>query len=112
MKCNGRNIAKVGNSIVKTNEYRCTEYCPNCPFLDDGKAIQLKEGRVDEIKAMLLESDQNSFSCHKTVYNLDNNMKSTEEQPVKMCFGAYEFLKKKKRPNLMMRLAIAMSIDT
>lgn len=111
MRCKGKNVAKVGNTIVKTNIYRCTEYCPNCPFLDDGLKIGLTDGRVDSIKDYLLESDSNSFSCHKTVYNLDNKMDGSEDQSPKMCKGAFDFLKKKGQPNIMMRLAVSMGIE-
>lgn len=98
--------------IVKTNIYRCLEHCPNCPFLDNGKAVNLAEGGVDEIKKMLLASDNNSFNCHKTVYNLDNNMHGTEEQTPKMCYGAYLYLKKNGQSNIQMRLAEHFGIDS
>lgn len=98
-------------SIVKTNVYRCTEYCNNCPFLDDGKKVHLQEGRVDAIKAELLEDDRNSFTCHKTAYNLDDKMEQTEPQAPKMCKGAYDYLNEVNRPNLMMRIAKVKGID-
>jgi len=104
-------IAKVGNAIVKTNIYRCTEYCPNCPFLDEGKAIGLNEGRVDSIKEKLRESDEESFTCHKTAYNLNNEMDSSEPQAPKMCYGAFKYLQKIGKPNIMMRLAKSMGVD-
>lgn len=34
--------------------YRCSDYCNNCPFKDNGVAMDLNDGRVDEIKKMLL----------------------------------------------------------
>ena len=76
---------------VKTNTYRVVESkgCSDCPFRDNGKAMQLRDGRVDEIKAMLLESDQNSFNCHKTVY----------------------ILKAHGKPNLQMRLAYSLGVE-
>lgn len=111
MKCKGKNIAKVGNIIVKTNIYRCTEYCPNCPFLDDGKAVGLKKGGVNSIKSRLKQSDEESFTCHKTAYNLNNEMDSSEYQAPKMCYGAFKYLQEIKRPNIMMRLALSRGID-
>ena len=60
---------------------------------------------------MLLNKKDSSFNCHKTVYNLDNEMNQTENQDLKMCFGAYEFLKKNKKTNLQMRLALILNID-
>lgn len=91
--------------------YRCLKHCSNCPFKDNGKAISLKEGRVKNIKDKLLESEYNSFNCHKTVYNLDENMESTKEQDKKMCYGAFEFLLKENRLNIQMRLALSYRID-
>ena len=89
--------------VIRTNEYRCLEQCKNCPFKDNGKSIGLREGRVDSIKKDLLNNYTIGFSCHKTVHNLDIDMNPVEpEQENKFCFGAYEFLKKQERPNLLM----------
>ena len=99
------------SDIVKTNIYRCIEYCPNCPFLDNGKKINLNDSRVDEIKEMLLNERDSSFNCHKTVYNLDNKMEKSEPQALKMCYGAYKYLLKHNKPNQQMRLAERLGID-
>ena len=88
--------------------YRVTKPCNNCPFLDNGKAIKLTDGRLDEIKKDLLKGG--SFNCHKTVYNLDEDMNETEEQPLKMCAGAYRFLKEKDKPNQQMQIAQRLNI--
>lgn len=97
---------------MKPSVYRCEKACSNCPFMDDGKAIHLEEGRVDEIKATLLSDDNESFNCHKTVYNLDESMEETEHQELKMCYGAYKFLRENGRANMQMRLAYVLGIDT
>lgn len=102
----------MSTKIVKSNIYRCTEYCSNCPFLDNGKKIDLAKGRVDDIKKMLLADVNNSFNCHKTVYNLDNNMNDTEEQDLKMCYGAYQYLKENSKQNLQMQLAQRLGIES
>lgn len=47
--------------------YREKDYCYNCPFLDNGKAIYLADGRLDSIKKQLLISDYESFTCHNTL---------------------------------------------
>ena len=94
---------KVKSKLVKTNNYRCLEHCHNCPFLDNGKAMLLNDGRVDDIKESLLNGD--SFSCHKTVHDLDLEMNPTEPQEEKMCHGAYTFLKNAEMPNQIMRIA-------
>lgn len=101
------------SDIVETNEYRVLKMCSNCPFRDNGEAVHLDDGRVDDIKKMLLENDHNSFTCHKTAYNLDKDMNPVEGfvQPKKMCAGAYEYLKKMGRPNIMMRIAMASGIE-
>lgn len=105
-------MAKKSNKTrVPTNIYRCLTYCPNCPFKDNGKKINLHKNRVAEIKKLLLASDHNSFNCHKTVYDLDNTMQPTEEQKLKMCYGAYKFLKEQGVYNMAMRLALIYGID-
>lgn len=101
----GREIAKDGSI------YRCLKYCSNCPFKDNGKAINLQKGRVDSIKEELLGSPQNSFNCHKTVYNLDDRMQQTEEQKLKMCYGAFRFLLENGSSNQQMQIAYRMDLD-
>ena len=86
--------------------------CPNCPFRENGAAIHLQSGRLEQIKNDLLADDSATFICHKTVYNLDLDMRPTGEQPRKMCAGAYEYLLQIGRPNLSMRIAYAMGVDT
>lgn len=96
---------------VETNVYRVLKMCPNCPFKDNGKAMHLNDGAVEEIKKDLLEND-GSFNCHKTVYNLDMEMNSCGcKQELKMCAGAYEFLKKEDKPNQQMRLAKVFGVE-
>lgn len=95
-------------NLVETNNYRVLKECSNCPFKDNGEAMHLEDGRVSEIKKYLLESDHNSFNCHKTVYNLDKNMKNTPVQKEKMCAGAYKYLKNAGKPNIAMKLAEAI----
>lgn len=101
----GREIPRDGSI------YRCLKYCGNCPFKDDGKAIELVTGRVDSIKEYLLKSVDRSFNCHKTVYNLDENMQPTEEQELKMCYGAYRFLLDNNMLNQQMQIAYRMKLD-
>lgn len=102
------------DEVVETNEYRVTQKggCSNCPFRDNGRAMHLSEGRVDEIKAQLIINDDMSFTCHKTAYNLSVKMNGGYLQKPKMCAGAYAYLRKKGISNKMMRLAYALGIDT
>jgi len=95
-------------AVMTSEIYRKTKMCSNCPFLKSENAIQLNDGRLDEIKKDLLGGA--SFNCHKTVYNLDDKMRSTDEQKLKMCKGAYNFLKSKKRPNQQMQTAKRLGI--
>lgn len=89
--------------------YRRLKCCGNCPFLDNGKAINLRDGRVDEIKENLIKDE--TFSCHKTVYNLGENMETLEEEiSLKMCYGAYQYLKSINKPNQIMQVALRMGI--
>lgn len=41
--------------------------CSNCPFRKDGCGVQLREGRLDAIVNRLLQDDNNTFVCHKTL---------------------------------------------
>jgi len=99
--------------LVETNVYRVLKPCSNCPFTDNGEAMHLRDGRVDEIKAMLLEDKGNSFNCHKTVYNLEKDMSPYDggKHPLKMCAGAYNFLKKEDKPNDIMQIAERLGIE-
>ena len=98
------------NELVNSNAFRVLKMCSNCPFKDNGKAMHLEEGRVNEIKESLKSDPMNSFNCHKTVYDLDVNMNSTHKQDLKMCAGAYEYLKGINQPNLHMNIARAMGL--
>ena len=80
---------------VETNAWRCTKPCKNCPLMDNGKSMHLEEGRVDAIKVDLEKG--NSFSCHVTVYESD------EQQ--KLCYGAFKHLKDINKPNQIMQVA-------
>ena len=99
--------------LVATNIYRVLKPCSNCPFMDNGKKIHLQKGRVKNIKEELLKHPDNSFTCHKTVYNLDIHMNEVEnyKQERKMCAGAFLYLKSIKKPNTMMILAQRMGIE-
>ena len=104
---------KKKQEVVKTNMYRVLEPCNNCPFVDDGKKIHLEKGRVDSIKEELLKHPDNSFTCHKTVYNLDVDMNEITDykQERKMCAGAFLYLKSIKKPNTMMVLAQRIGLE-
>ena len=53
-----------------------------------------------------------SYHFHpRFFYNLDENMQSTEEQELKMCYGAYKFLLDNNMLNQQMQLAYRMGLD-
>lgn len=91
------------------HHYRLKRPCANCPFLKVG-AIELQPGRLDGIVSDLLESDQGTFQCHKTVHcarggewdGEDNYQPSGHEA---MCAGAAALLMKRGRPTVSMRFA-------
>ena len=88
--------------MEKASIYRCLDYCNNCPFKDEGEAMHLRKGRVDDIREGLDEGG--SFNCHKTAYSLDDNMEPLAENiALKMCYGAYLYLK--DNPNQVMQVA-------
>lgn len=71
-------------------------YCDQCPFPSNGENLFLNEGRIDEVKENLLQSDFNTFSCHKTI--------GGDTSDHRMCYGAARFLEMKKRPSVYMRV--------
>lgn len=85
--------------------------CANCPFLNEG-AIELREGRLDGIKADLLNNSFASFLCHKTTYATggetsecgDHYHTSGKESH---CAGATAFLLANGMSNVLMRLAFS-----
>jgi hypothetical protein len=96
--------------MKKAEIYRKLNYCNNCPFKDEGKAIYLDEGRMDDIRKGLDEGG--SFNCHKTAYSLDDNMQPLAENvSLKMCYGAFKYLKEKGEPNQVMQVALRMGVE-
>lgn len=89
------------------NFFRLKKPCANCPFRREG-AIELRDGRLEQIQADLLESDMAPFSCHKRlggeVGDDGRYMPSTQDA---MCAGAAAWLMKRGRPTVGMRYAFA-----
>lgn len=90
--------------MPKQSIYRKMTHCSTCPFLDNGKKMLLHEDRLKDIKEQLLNTDT-SFNCHKTVYSLDEELNPTKKQDLKMCYGAYVFLKNIGKQNQVMQVA-------
>jgi hypothetical protein len=83
--------------------------CENCPFRVQG-AIELEPGRLEGIIKGLVEDDQSTFHCHKTVHSnatggdwddYGNYVASGKEA---MCAGAMMYLEKLGRPTVGMRI--------
>ena len=90
---------------MKTNIYRCTEACDDCPFIAPEK-LHISPERVDMIKEDL-DNDGN-FICHKTAYPEEFGKPDIGRR---MCWGAWKYLKDTDNPNQIMRLAQRMGID-
>lgn len=91
--------------MLEYNIYRITKMCEDCPFrTKDGSNMRLNEGMLDSIKKDLLDGE--TFTCHKTIYQ------DTDKIGMKMCAGAYEFLKRKNKPNQIMQIAERLGYET
>ena len=91
--------------------FRLKAPCANCPFLKSG-GIELNPGRLDGIKAHLLQDDYSSFYCHKTTHFTDEEEGEDSEGynpsgKEAHCAGAVAFLLSRGRPNIAMRLAFS-----
>ena len=90
--------------------------CANCPFLKEG-AIELAPGRLDGIIEGLMEDDQSTFQCHKTVHSRkggewDEDGKYKASGHEAMCAGAAAYLMKNRSPTVAMRFAFATGAAT
>lgn len=91
------------------NQFNLTLPCGNCPFLNNGKAISLEDGRKEEIITGLLKGLQGSFHCHKTVHRPDgrnfNDDGDYEPVDVSHCPGAAAVSRKFGRDTTMVQIA-------
>lgn len=93
--------------------------CANCPFLKVG-AIELQPGRVEGICQDLIDHDQNTFQCHKTVHSKRGGTWEEEDESgdsvyvpsgnESACMGALVYLYKIRQPNVAMRLGFALGM--
>jgi hypothetical protein len=87
--------------------------CANCPFLKEG-AIDLHPGRLDGIKAHLLESDGNIFMCHKTVHSkLGGKWAEDDDRYIpsgheSYCMGAAAYQWHHERESVIMRVEMLL----
>lgn len=73
--------------------------CSNCPFRCDGAGIPLQPGRLEGIVSDLLNDDQQTFVCHKT---LDKERMT--------CAGAVAVMSKLGRLPVIARLGLACGV--
>ena len=75
--------------------------CANCPFRNDGAAIELQPGRLNDIVGNLQADDHATFVCHKT----------TEAKMKRMtCAGAVAFMSKLGRMPVIARLGLVAGV--
>lgn len=76
---------------VLAKEWRLVEMCGNCPFQTGGTAIELADGRLDEIEEMLAAGGD--FYCHKTANGEWDDYGETYSRSVddKLCAGACDW---------------------
>lgn len=83
--------------------------CANCPFRNDGQAIDLMPGRKEEIIESLLNGESMTFSCHKTVYRPDgvnfNDDGEYTPKEVSHCPGAAAVARKFGRDTVAVQVA-------
>lgn len=89
--------------------FRLKKPCANCPFRNDGNAINLSDARFKEIVESITQDDSITFPCHKTVYDSDG--RETKNQSA-YCVGAMAYLYKTGQPNVAMRLGFATGLIT
>ena len=75
--------------------------CSNCPFRADAGAIELRPGRLEGIVADLLQDDQQTFVCHKT---LDSQRMT--------CAGAVGVMSRLGRLPVIARLGLVYGVIT
>jgi len=86
--------------------------CSSCPFLKaNGKRFGLHPERIRDI------AEATAFQCHNTVdYSADPDEDGEREglagDNPQQCFGLMSILMKERRPNLIMRLALATETIT
>lgn len=91
------------------SQFKLTKPCPNCPFRRDEKAIELQEGRREQIIEDLLSGESTTFHCHQTVYRDDgrNHDEDGNYGPVDVCHcpGAAAVSRKYGRDTTMVQIA-------
>ena len=53
------------------NQFSLKKPCANCPFRNDGRAIELQPGRREDILHEILSQRSATFPCHKTAHRPD-----------------------------------------
>lgn len=100
--------------IEVDNQFSLKKPCADCPFRNDGAAIELMPGRKEEILAGLLTGASQSFACHKTVHRDDGRNFDDEGNyapvSVSQCPGAAAVARKLGRDTVMAQIAIRLGV--
>lgn len=95
-------------------QFNLRKPCKNCPFRNDDQTIGLQPGRLEDIIEGLLNGEDMTFHCHKTVYseggvNFDDN---GDFRPVRVshCAGAAAVCRKHGRDTVASQLAIRLGV--
>lgn len=95
-------------------QFRLKKVCSNCPFLKNGKGIELEDGRLEEIVKGLLVGKDSTFHCHKTVYTEDDRNFDDDGNYVPIdvahCPGAAAVCRKFGRDTVIVQLANRLGI--
>jgi len=95
--------------MKKNTTFALKRPCSNCPFRDDDSAIELNEGRKEEIILSILRGENPSFSCHKTVYR-NNTDSGRENVKTSVCPGAAAVARKFGRDMVIIQVATRMRV--
>jgi hypothetical protein len=87
--------------------FKVSKPCSNCPFRKDSQAIDLADGRKEDIIEGLLSGREASFPCHKTVYS--SNHKERKSDAWSLCPGAAAVARKFGRDITLIQVASRMN---
>lgn len=90
-------MAELRDSVAKSEPYRLTTPCTDCPFRTD-KPFFLATGRAEEIAEATSDPGGGEFHCHKTT-------EETGTGKVAVCAGWLIVMEKSYGANQMMRIS-------
>tara|TARA_Y100001956_G_scaffold28119_1_gene27775 strand:+ start:2239 stop:2661 length:423 start_codon:yes stop_codon:yes gene_type:complete len=105
-------LSHVGINVNKDVTFARKRPCSNCPFRNDEKAIELSDGRLEDIITSLLTGREVSFNCHKTVYGDLDDIIDGNTPPVapSVCPGAAAVARKFGRDMVIIQVGTRMGV--